>query len=218
MSVHIHLVRPGLATGDLRLLSEEDRGRAASFRFEKDATHWIACRTALRVILGRLTALPPAGVPLLSGPNGKPALATPFEGIHFNVTHCDDLALIAVAPFPVGIDVERWDRGRDLIGCEETFCHPDEIGHLPAETSARATALLNIWTAKEAALKARGSGLLSPPQELAVDFSGNPATARSAEDATVQRIFGLDHPALVAHSAYLSSAESSPDILYHWYP
>ena len=218
MSVHIHLVRPDRTTGDRRLLSEEDRDRAASFRFEKDATHWIACRTALRVILGRLTALPPADLPLLSGPDGKPVLAPPFEGIHFNVTHCDDFALIAVAPFPVGIDVERWDRGRDLIGCEETFCHADEIHRLPAETSARADVLLKIWTAKEAALKAWGSGLLSPPQELAVDFSGNPATASCDEDATVQRIFGLDHPALVAHSAYLSSAESSPDILYHWYP
>lgn len=217
MSVQVHLVVPHRTAGDRRLLSAEDLVRAASFRFENDASHWIACRTALRVLLGKLTALPPAEVPVLSGPDGKPVLAPPFEAIHFNVSHCHDLALIAVAPFPLGIDLERWDRGADLIGCEETFCHAEEIARLPAGTDARASALLEIWTAKEAALKARGSGLLHPPHELALDFSVDPAIAHFEDDATVQRLVRLTHPDLAAHSAFLSTTEASPNIIYRCY-
>lgn len=216
MTIHIHLVVPDRIDPGLRHLNEEERKRAASFRFEKDASHWIACRTALRMILGKATSSPPASVPLYSSADGKPLLAPPFDGIHFNLSHCHDLALVAIGLSPLGIDVEPRQRAHDLLGCEESFCHPDEIARLPEESTARANALLEIWTAKEAALKAHGTGLLLPAQRLAVDFATLPAAVRFTADLATQRIVRLDHPSLADYSAFISSGAPSPKLIYHF--
>ncbi len=216
MTIHVHRVVPDHIGADLRLLSDDEKKRASSFRFEKDASQWIACRTALREILGKAAGLPPGEVPLCVGTHGKPLLSPPFGAIHFNLSHCPDLALVAVASFPLGIDVELWGRAGDLLGCEETFCHPDEIARLSRESVARASSLLEIWTAKEAALKAHGTGLLLAPQDLSVDFSTEPATLHFPGDFPAQKIFRLSHPALVEYSAFISSAIPSPEVIYHF--
>lgn len=186
--------------------SPEDLLRASSFRFEKDRLRWTASRSALRRVLSAECGLPPREVPIVIGPGGKPLLDSPFSSIHFNLSHCGDLALIAISPSPVGIDLEPLSRSPDLIGCEESFCHPSEIISLPADLTARSRTLLQIWTAKEAALKALGTGLLHPPTDIAIDPANG--TARSdthLENLGALTITRLGHPALLNHIAFLAS-------------
>ncbi len=150
-------------------LTNEEIDRASRFRFAKDATHWISCRAQLRMILGREIGLPPLEVPLIFSEFGKPLLAAPHAGLHFNLTHSTELALLAVTrDGPLGIDFEKQRRGIELLGCESTFCHPQEIEELPSDPTLRATRLLKIWTHKEAVLKALGTGLSFPPEKLRV--------------------------------------------------
>ncbi|WAC19374.1 4'-phosphopantetheinyl transferase superfamily protein [Luteolibacter sp. SL250] len=209
------MLHPGEIRADIRSLNEAEQTRAASFRFENDARHWTACRSGLRAILGRVLSLPPAEVPLVTGPGGKPCLAPPFADTHFNLSHCRDLALVAVATFPVGIDVEPESRARDLLGCEESFCHPQEIAGLPEDESMRAVGLLEIWNAKEAVLKAHGTGLLTPPQSFAVSFADPSARTYFHPELSTQHIQRLIHPALRHHSAFISSQHPYPGIIYH---
>lgn len=215
MNIHIHVLHPGKIRSDLRTLDDGERARAASFRFEEDAQHWTACRNGLRAILGKILSLSPAEVPLEAGPGGKPRLAAPFGDTHFNLSHCRDLALVAIAPFPVGVDVEPEARARDLLGCEEGFCHPQEIAKLPEDEFMRAVVLLEIWNAKEAVLKAHGTGLLTPPQSFAVDLADPSGRARFHPELSAQHIHRLIHPALRHHSAFVSSEYSCPGIIYH---
>jgi 4'-phosphopantetheinyl transferase len=121
-------------------LSAAERQQAERFRFEKDAVHWRACRAALRVVLGEALGIAAETVAFEFGEFGKPALSPPWDGLHFNLSHCRDLALIALCgDGAVGVDVEPADRAASLLGCEDAFCHPEEIAQLPAdETSGRA--------------------------------------------------------------------------------
>lgn len=215
MTIHIHVLHPGEIRADIRSLDDGEKARAAAFRFETDARHWTACRRGLRAILGQVLSLPPAEVPLETGPGGKPCLAAPFADTHFNLSHCRDLALVAVAPFSVGIDVEPESRARDLLGCEESFCHPQEIAALPEDEFMRAVVLLEIWNAKEALLKAHGTGLLTPPQSFAVDLADPSGRAYFHPELTSQHIHRLIHPALRHHSAFISSEQPDPGIIYH---
>ncbi len=163
-------------TGSLSPAEQEQAGR---FRFEKDARHWRACRAALRGVLGEALGLSPAAVALEFGEFGKPRLAAPFDDLHFNLSHCHDLALIALCPDgPVGVDIEPADRASSLLGCESAFCHPDEMASLPDDETARAGMLLDCWTAKESLLKAVGTGfslaaqsvsVAAPPESFAAD-------------------------------------------------
>ncbi len=183
--VIIHPVFPHRISSDFSetCLTDEEKSRAARFHFPKDAAHWSACRAALRGILGREIGLAPRGVPLIFSEFGKPLLAPPFDELHFNLSHCPDLALVALSlDGPVGIDLESLGRAPDLLECENSFCHSEEIRALPAESEARAAQLLRIWTAKEAVLKALGTGLSHPPEEVRIIFGSSDDFAKSDQD------------------------------------
>lgn len=213
--VTIHVFKPGSlpvsAAGSL--LDGHERARSDRFRFEKDAFHWIQCRAALRLALGAATGRPAASLAFSEGVHGKPALA---EGPHFNLSHCPDLALIALRDdAPVGIDVESRLRAADLAGCEETFCHPDEIAALPSEPSARHVRLLRIWTAKESFLKALGTGLSQAPQEVRVHFPSRKAsTDRPLAGLADLELHELAAPGISGHVAMLATPPFSGPIAW----
>jgi 4'-phosphopantetheinyl transferase len=212
--VTVHLIFPARRPADAAAacLNRDERIRAERFRFREDAIHWIACRANLRIVLGKVIELPPNEVPLVLTKHGKPTLAPPFDAIHFNLSHCPDLAVVAVGiDGPVGIDLEKADRAMDLLDCESTFCHPAEIQHLPDEAIPRARQLLRIWTAKEAVLKALGTGLLHPPEIMRIDFS-NPlchaVSDRPVAGIESQRLHELSIPEFQLHQVFVSAPDS----------
>src|SRR5208282_4264554 len=95
------------------VLSEAERARASRFVRPRDGRRFAVCRGSLRLILGRLTNAPPQDVAFRFVPGGKPELAGPrppgnVPSLRFNVTHSDDLALIAVSlDRELGVDLER---------------------------------------------------------------------------------------------------------------
>lgn len=217
-TVTVHLIVPAhIPPGDaVACITPKERLRAGRFRFPEDALHWTACRAGLRMILGRLIQLPPNEVPLVHSNEGKPTLAPPFDAIHFNLSHCADLALVAVgSDGPVGIDVEKTERAMDLLECESTFCHPQEIQSLPNESSLRTRHLLRIWTAKEAVLKALGTGLSHPPEIVRIVFEHPNSHAISDHPVAGmedQRLHELILPGFTGHQVFVSVPDSVKSI------
>jgi len=205
--VTIHCIRPELILSGERDLTPSEMVRAAGFLFESDRRHWIACRSATRRIIGALLGIDAADLPLESSSHGKPLLFHPHDGLHFNLSHCVDMALLAVCvDGPVGIDIESGSRAPDLLECVDSFCHSEEILELPLTNESLARRLLEIWTAKEAVLKALGTGLSHPPEQIRVLL----ADATAVSDTPLpglsdQRIHRLFHPALSNHVAMLSA-------------
>lgn len=210
----VHLVFPRRIRADAAklCLTQEERIRAERFRFREDAIHWIACRANLRIILGKMIQLPPDEVPLVLSKYGKPILAPPFDALHFNLSHCSDLAVVALGiDGPVGIDLEKIDRAMDLLECESTFCHPVETRNLPDETIPRARQLLRIWTAKEAVLKALGTGLSHPPEIVRIDFRkpfSQAVSDRPVVGIEIQQLHELDGPEFEAHQVFVSAPDT----------
>ncbi|MCW1926668.1 4'-phosphopantetheinyl transferase superfamily protein [Luteolibacter arcticus] len=199
------VVDPALVGAEMTAsLSAAERKQAERFRFEKDAIHWRACRAALRGALGEALGIPPATVAFEFGEFGKPALSPEWQGLHFNLSHCRDLALIALCrDGAVGVDVEPADRAASLLGCEDAFCHPEEIAALPSEEVPRAFTLMDIWTKKEALLKALGTGFSVAAPSVSVaqppaSYSGDPRF----RDLRLHRLTG---PLLQQHLACLAA-------------
>jgi 4'-phosphopantetheinyl transferase len=162
----VHVWAVALAVGPERLaklldlLDDEERRRAARYAHVPSRQQFIVSRAALRTLLGRYLDRAPQEVCFNSGPQGKPMLASP-EDVHFNVSHTQGLALIAVTlQGPVGIDVEQSRHCPTYLDMAERFFSPAEaaaLRSLPAERSAEA--FFHVWTRKEAFLKALGLGL-----------------------------------------------------------
>jgi 4'-phosphopantetheinyl transferase len=197
-------------------LTADEQERASRFRFAKDAIHWRSCRAQLRTILAQETGLKPHEVPLIQSEFGKPLLAPPYAGLHFNLSHIHELALIALSSDgPVGIDLEKKSRGTELLGCEFTFCHPLEIENLPSDPQLRSIRLLQIWTHKEAVLKALGTGLSHPPEQVQVLFDLPVRTAISTPPIagiTDLRLQDLTHPMLDDYQAVVSMQTTTKSV------
>lgn len=174
----------------LPLLDHGERERAGRFRFERDRARYIASHAAVRIVLGEWVGMPPAGLRFHPGQHGKPALD---GGPHFNLTHAEDLALLAVASAPVGVDVERIS---DFAGLEEVARHcftATESRVMAAGEAARTELFFRCWTRKEAYLKAVGGGLGIPLRTVEVDLGERP-TLRSIEgDAEAAAEWSLRH-------------------------
>jgi 4'-phosphopantetheinyl transferase len=138
-------------------LAPEERTRASRFRFERDRRRFINCRAALRRILAPYLDLDPAQIEFTYNEYGKPYV----DGLHFNVSHADSLAMFAVSRSrEVGIDVERIDPAFANEQIPERFFSPHEVRTLRAlPESAQVQAFFNCWTRKEAYVKARGLGM-----------------------------------------------------------
>lgn len=216
-SATVIIVDPALVGAELTAcLSAEERAQAERFRFEKDAVHWRACRAALRVVLGLVLGIPPEEVAFEFGEFGKPSLSPKQGDLHFNLSHCQDLALIALCrDGAAGVDIEPADRATSLVGCEDAFCHPDELAGLPVDEKPRAARLMEIWTRKEALLKALGTGFSLAASSVSV---ANPPLSY-ADDSRFRelRLHRLTHRTLEKHVAWVAAGASIDRIdLAHW--
>lgn len=153
------------------LLSTEEQQRAARFRFATDQEQFLIARALLRILLGRYLQQPPAALHFGYGAQGKPWLLDESD-LRFNVAHSGDLILYAVRKErEVGIDVEwmRTEPSYEMIA--EQFFAPAEVAALRAvPLAAQPQVFFNIWTRKEAFIKARGEGLSFPLDAFAVSW------------------------------------------------
>lgn len=169
-----------------RILSEEERERAARFYAQRDRNHFAVGRAMLRSILGRYLNADPRHLQFSRGPHGKPVLATErgADALCFNIAHSHDVALCAVARGrDIGVDLERVREDVDVDLIAERFFSQQEIAALrllPPET--RLKAFFTCWVRKEAYVKARGDGLAMGLDSFSVSFSpGEPPALLDVE-------------------------------------
>lgn len=155
---------------ELDLLDAHERRRALALRFERDRRRYITAHAAVRRILGAHLGLRPAEVPLTRSASGKPMLDLPGSTWHFSLTHSGARGWLALSTVPIGIDAEHRAAPAGLPALIAASCTPVEARRLfDLDADRRVMAFLALWTRKEAALKAWGSGLGEvDPSRLAV--------------------------------------------------
>ena len=155
-------------------LSPDEQNRAHRFYFERDRNHFIAGRGTLRAILGSYLKIEPRQLQFEYGSRGKPVLANlpGHRPLHFNLAHSAGLMLVAVSrECLVGVDVERIRSTGDAEDLVERFFSPAEAVQLRALPGHQRTqAFFNLWTRKEACLKATGDGISERLHQIAVSF------------------------------------------------
>ncbi|MGD6742460.1 4'-phosphopantetheinyl transferase family protein [Streptomyces sp. BH106] len=174
---------PGDGVG---VLDVEEARRAAAFRFDRHRVRYVAAHLALRGILGERLGCAPGDVrftrlacPGCGGPHGRPALVDAPD-VHFSLSHSGDLALVALAPAPVGADVEELPSAE--VAEELTaVLHPRERAELAALAGPeeRRLAVALAWVRKEAYLKGLGTGL---SRGTDLDYVGARADSPGAPD------------------------------------
>lgn len=174
-----------------QFLTTQERQRAAKFINPTHGDRWIVARGYLRQILSQYLNLTPAQIVFTYTQQGKPEL----EGnpIQFNLSHSGDRAVYGISHSPIGIDLEYIHPlpAADLV---ERFFSPAEqaiFHNLPIDIQQ--AAFFHAWVQKEAYLKACGTGLSTPLDQIEVSIDPRtPAAIVSAPIGDIWQIQKLD--------------------------
>ncbi|RXT52987.1 hypothetical protein B6S44_19815 [Bosea sp. Tri-44] len=128
-------------------------------------------RSLARKVLARQFSLAEDAVEIGHEPAGRPLIVAPHgSGLHLSLATRAGLVAVALAHRPVGVDVEQVAlAGEPPLA----MLHPDErswFESLPAP--ARRLAFAQLWSAKEAYVKALGTGFARAPESFAVQLDG----------------------------------------------
>lgn len=151
-------------------------------------------RAPLHRVLAAYLGTDPERVTLTAGEHGRPALAATHDpSLGFNWSHSGNQALIAIARgIAPGIDIERLrPRPRSLEIAQRYFSAEEAAALAALPVADRDAGFLELWTAKEAVLKALGRGLAFGLDRL--NF------ARVADQLVLQRLAGDDARAWQLH-------------------
>ena len=170
---------------------------------------------------------------------GKPFVAN-FPEISFSVTHSGAVMLLAVSRNHVGVDVELI-RPVNAFSIAEKFFSPEECQFLKKENSEKKAHVqqpgacptrevshldkrvqkrfFQLWTAKEATLKADGRGITRGLRSAFATIKNNKVTSIHLFEeqlAIYSRCFKTFN-AKAEHHFIASVASPSPDALIRWY-
>lgn len=166
-SVHVWRVSLATCPPDARaLLSADERERAGRFHFARDRDRFTAARAALRRVLGDYLERAPDALTFAYSSHGKPSI----DGLAFNVSHSNELALIAVTRGrEVGIDIEWHRPDVDLPSvARSSFSDTEQRALFALPPAEQLDAFYRIWTRKESYIKAHGDGLSLPLDSFSV--------------------------------------------------
>lgn len=133
----------------------------------------------LRGVLAGYAGLAPAALAFECNAWGKPALSSRAQDrfpVHFNLSHTRGMAVLAVClDAEVGVDVERVDAGIDALALADANFSQRERALLHACVGMRrAECFTEIWSLKEAWVKALGRGLSVPLDGFTAQVDGRP--------------------------------------------
>jgi len=154
-----------------RYLSAEEKNRAKHFVFARDRRRYVLGRAVLRMLLGRCLGVQPEEISFRYNSYGKPELQG--SDISFNMSESSGRVVVAITRNRrVGVDIEQIRDIPQMLQVRRRFFSKSENELLRAYSgSLQKEKFFEIWTRKEALIKAVGEGLNIPLESF--DVSGS---------------------------------------------
>lgn len=151
-------------TAALELLSDAERQRHDRLVHARDKRDYVIAHALVRVVLGARSGQPPAALLFGATTAGRPYLvpsAAATTPPSFSLSHSRGLVACAIASDgAVGIDVEALQSNVRILEVARRFFSGDEADALERlDDDTRRLRFFELWTLKEALLKARGTGI-----------------------------------------------------------
>lgn len=165
-------------------LDEEEAARMKRFVQPKHQHAFLISHALTRAVLAKTVGCQPTHIRYGKTGRDKPTLlneAGQASPIHFNLSHTEGLAAIAVSLKPVGLDVE-WlaRRNQTLELAQRYFTSTEHADILQQPEPDRLRRFLTYWTLKEAYLKAEAWGIVDSLDGF--EFLLSPTTQQGSAD------------------------------------
>ncbi len=158
-----------------RLLNEEECSQQKRFYFEKHRHQYLITRALIRTVLSLyVNEIAPEKWQFTKNKYGKPSISNSRLRLplHFNISHTDKMVVLAVTvDQEVGVDVEYLLRSGKTVEIADSFFSPIEARQLLAlPVEKQKDRFFDLWTLKEAYIKACGMGLSIPLDHFSYSF------------------------------------------------
>jgi 4'-phosphopantetheinyl transferase len=166
--VCLNLDDPALQSLTLLPPTPDDVARAAVYGAPQ-RERFFARRAMLRQLIALRLGCVPETIGIANAASGAPRLMAPaHSGLYLSVSGRGAFAGLAIASRPIGVDIEILGSPVDV---PLAMLHQNEVACFPAvDAGDRHRAFLELWTFKEAYLKALGLGLTREPADIEVQF------------------------------------------------
>ncbi len=175
-AVHVWLayaddIAPELMASYGALLTPVELEREAGFRFARDRELFRLTRAVQRVVLSAYVDIRPDAWRFRIDERGRPWIDAPVvDAPVFNLSNTHGLVACAVSHAEVGVDVEEVESRPAPLEVARDYFSPRELAGLRALAPERQPRrFYDLWTLKEAYLKARGMGLGIPLDRFSFD-------------------------------------------------
>jgi 4'-phosphopantetheinyl transferase len=189
-------VRPQL----MAALSDDERARYTRFRFDDDRDTYLVAHALTRGLIAGLCGCALADVQFELGERGRPELIAQAgrPALRFNLSHTRGFVACAfTASADIGVDVEYADRKVEILAVAKHVFSARERSALEALSGVeQRERFFDLWTLKEAYVKAIGKGLAAPlraisfapeqPDSVPVHFTSE--VADNADDWCFRRL------------------------------
>ncbi|MFI4938614.1 MAG: 4'-phosphopantetheinyl transferase family protein [Candidatus Berkiellales bacterium] len=222
--VHIwHLVLP-ISENTVKKFEDElaidEIIRANNFRYKEHQEQFICSRGGLRNILSHYLKTSPQKIKFQYTSYGKPYLEN--TDLAFNTSHSGKYIVYAITRKAcIGVDVEEIKYDLDFLQlAKTTFSEAEYLNFIKLPVEDRAFAFYRLWTRKEAFLKAIGTGLHYPLDEVEVSFLPTETVklVNIKFQPTEAQLWGIDEIVLDNnHVAAIATRQKYHNIcLYRW--
>jgi 4'-phosphopantetheinyl transferase len=144
------------------LLLAEEREQHRRFVFERHRHEYLVTRALSRGVLAHHLGARPESLAFKRNEFGRPELDPP-RALRFNLTNSTELVACAVThDAGIGVDTEPLARADQILGIADTVFTNAERAGLHARRG------VELWTLKEAYMKARGMGMSLPVKKFEV--------------------------------------------------
>lgn len=157
---------------DYSILSNEEVMRAKNFKLDQHKVQFLTSHVYLRLILSRYLHCSPKTICYGVEEYGKPFLMGQNESykIYFNMSHSEGAVLYAITlNAQIGADIELIKDNLDIYELlDNVFTAHEKSLFKNINAEKKYKVFYNVWTRKEAYLKAIGTGLNFPLNKLEV--------------------------------------------------
>jgi phosphopantetheinyl transferase len=167
-----------------KYISGNEQARADKFHFDQDRETYITCHAMLRLVLAQFLNLNPLEISYKIGSNNKPGIKD--DPVYFNVTHTREAFAFTVSrEFNVGIDLENINQDIEISSVARSYFSKKEREYIFNLATGSKERFFQLWTRKEALLKALGTGIINNLTEVEVSGRDNPINIKSFDNLVI---------------------------------
>ena len=162
----------------LAWLTDAELKRFKRFQFDRHRKQLLLGRILMRIALSSYdSSVSPASWNFTHNQYGKPAISSEQNSasLHFNLSHSAEKVVLAVSRFKdTGVDIECARKPRRVAAIAERYFSSKEAAELlTLPDDQQQSRFYDLWTLKEAYIKACGMGLAIPLQHFSYGFAGD---------------------------------------------